>query len=187
MSSMSKSSLRRHRLTSTEYHRMADAGILPPDARVELIEGEIIDLAPIGSRHAAVVERLAAAIRLAVGRRAMIRVQQPVVLDEHSEPQPDLSIVLPRDDYYEHRHPHPEDVLLIVEVADTTQTYDRDEKVPLYARHRIREVWLVDLERRVIERYADPSEGAFTKRSVISAGEPLRIDAIDGVQIDFGL
>lgn len=184
---MSRDSLRRHRLTSTDYHRMADAGILPPDARVELIEGEIIDMPPIGSRHAATVERLAAALRRAVGDRAMVRTQQPVALDEHSEPGPDSSVVIPRDDYYERSHPQPSDVLLLVEVADTTHAYDRNVKVPLYARHAVPEVWLVDLEQRRIERYRAPSGGKFTEFSAVSSGESLELAALGGVQFDFAL
>ena len=166
---------------------MADAGILRPDARVELIEGEIIDMAPIGSRHAAAVERLAAALRLAVGDRAMVRTQQPVTLDEHSEPEPDLAVVIAREDYYERGHPRPSDVLLIVEVADTTHACDRDMKVPLYARHGVPEVWIVDLENRRIERHSAPNGGKFTERCMISSGERLGLSALGGVGVDFAL
>jgi len=108
---------RRHRLTVTDYYRMAEVGILRPDARVELIEGEIIDMPPIGSRHAGTVEQMAQVLRRAVKDEAMVRTQQPVALDAHSEPEPDITLVLPRDDHYKTAHPGPSDVLLIIEVS----------------------------------------------------------------------
>jgi len=187
MSSMPSGSLRRHRLTATDYHRMGDAGILRPDARVELIEGEIIDMAPIGSRHAAAVERLAAALRGAVGDLAMVRTQQPVALDRHSEPEPDVAVVFPRGDYYEHSHPQPRDVLLIVEVADATLAYDRDVKVPLYARCSVPEVWIVDVAERRLGRYRAPSDGEYSERSEVSSGEALELFALRGVRVDLEL
>ena len=152
----------RHRLTVADYYRMGEAGILAPDARVELIDGEIIDMAPIGSVHAGSVDQLAQVLGKAVAGRALVRVQNPVRLDEHSEPQPDLSVLMPRADFFKSGHPPPSDTLLVVEVADTSLLFDRDKKIPLYARHGIPEAWLVDLRGKRLVRYRNPQQGAYT-------------------------
>ena len=119
---------RRHRITVDEYHRMAEVGLLAPDARVELIEGAIIDMPPIGSRHASFVDRLTELLFVAVAGRAMLRCQGPVQLGDRSEPQPDLALFVRRKDFYEHRHPAAADTLLLVEVSETTLRYDRHTK-----------------------------------------------------------
>jgi Uma2 family endonuclease len=155
--------LTRHRYTVDEYHRMGQAGVLSQDARVELIEGEIIDMTPIGSRHAATVKRLSHALMQAVGNTAIVSVQDPVVLDDRSEPQPDLALLNPRDDFYAGAHPTAMDVLLIIEVADASLLYDREVKLPLYARHRIPEVWLVDLENNMLLIHREPQDERYTE------------------------
>jgi Uma2 family endonuclease len=145
MASTAETLPHKHRLTRDEYYRMAETGILAPDARVELVEGEIIDMAPIGSPHAARVSRLAKIFTLALAERAIVNVQNPLVLNEYSEPEPDITVLRYREDFYAGGHPRPEDVLLVIEVADTSLQYDRDVKLPLYAAHGIPEYWLVDL------------------------------------------
>jgi len=120
----------RHRFTVEEYHRMGQAGILSEDDRVELIEGEIVEMAPVGSRHAACVKRLNALLSRRAGGRALVSVQDPIRLGEHSEPQPDLALLKPREDFYAAAHPGPEDVLLVIEVAETSLEYDREVKLP---------------------------------------------------------
>ena len=147
--------------TVEEYHRMAQAKILGEDDRVELIEGEIVEMTPIGSRHAAIVGRLTHLFSEQVGRKAIVWVQNPIRLGEHSEPQPDISLLKPKDDFYASAHPGPEDVLLLVEVSETSAEYDREVKLPLYARFGIPEVWLVDLEGKAIEVYRDPSSEGY--------------------------
>src|SRR5262245_56809926 len=111
---------RRHKLTVDEYRRMGAAGVLTPDARVELIDGEIIDMAPIGSRHAGVVTRIARMLERAVGDAAIVWVQNPIAVGEWSEPQPDIALLEARADFYESAHPTPQDVMLLVEVADSS-------------------------------------------------------------------
>jgi Uma2 family endonuclease len=175
---------KRHRLTTTDYHRMGETGILHPDARVELIGGEIIDMAPIGSRHAATVERVADLLRRLAGAAMMVRTQQPVAIDEHSEPQPDIAVVRSRADFYASAHPRPSDIALIIEVSDSSSRYDRDVKMPLYARHGIREAWLVDLAQREIVRYADPAGGAYLRVDSGSADSNWTSSALGGVEID---
>src|SRR5918912_896850 len=145
----------------SEYYRMAEAGILTADDRVELIEGEIVQMSPIGSLHAACVRRLNQLLQRLLGHAAVISVQDPVRLSDFSEPEPDVALLKPRADFYAHQHPTPDDVLLIIEVADTTVLYDRNVKVPLYARAGIPEVWLVDLQQDLIEVYARPTSGAY--------------------------
>jgi Uma2 family endonuclease len=152
---------------------MGEVGIFGPSARVELIEGEIIDLAPIGSVHSGVVEQLASLLRAACGNRAMVRTQQPVALDEHSEPQPDIALVQVRADFYRHAHPRPADVLLLVEVADSSLRYDIDVKVPLYARRGVAAVWVVDIEARRLCRYGDLVAGAYRLVEMPNFDAPL--------------
>ena len=140
---------------------MGEAGILRPDARVELIEGEIIDMPPIGSPHASTVARLTHLFMHAVGSSAIVWTQNPMVLDDYSEPEPDLILLRPRDDFYRLALPRCDDALLVVEVSDTTLRYDREVKLPLYARRRVSEVWIVDLEHRVLITCTDPTEDGY--------------------------
>jgi Uma2 family endonuclease len=149
-----------HRFTVEDYHRMGEAGILTEDDRVELIEGEIVDMSPIGRKHQACVDRLTGRFSRGLGERVIVRVQGSIRLSEGSEPQPDLVLLRPRWDFYGARDAGPEDTLLIVEVADTTLAYDRDVKLPLYARAGIPEAWLVDLTgERVIVCREPAAEG----------------------------
>jgi Uma2 family endonuclease len=187
MATMSAGYPRRYRITADEYFRMVEAGALRPDARVELIEGEIIDMPPIGSRHAAVIERLDDLLVPRLAGRAMVRVQHSIVLNEHSMPQPDVAVVAPRDDYYEHAHPRARDVLLIIEVSDSTLSFDRDVKAALYARNEIPEFWVVDLAGSVVTRRHSPRAGAYTESVVVGPRDSLAIDAFPDVRIDLSV
>lgn len=146
----------RHCFTVQEYHRMAKAGLFTEDDRVELIEGDILEMSPIGSRHAACVKRLIRLLDRRVGERAIVAAQDPIQLGHSSEPQPDVALLKPRSDFYAAHHPGPADALLLVEVSDSRMAYDREVKLPLYARYGIPEVWLVDLEAQVVEVYRMP-------------------------------
>ena len=171
----------RHKFTVEEYHRMAEAGILSEDDRVELIEGEIVEMAPIGSRHAGTVDFLADFFFRHVGEGVLVRVQNPIRLGKHSEPQPDLVLLKRQDDFYRSRHPGPDDVLLVVEVAETSAKDDRAVKVPLYGRHGVPEVWLVDLSAEVVEVYREPSSAGYRQVRRAGRGEvltPLRVPAV---------
>ncbi len=149
---------------------MAQAGILAEDDRLELIDGDLIDMTPIGSRHAGAVSRLTRLFGAAVGADAIVSVQNPVQLDRYSQPQPDLALLRPRADFYAHAHPQPADVMLIVEVAEASLDYDRDMKVPLYARHGIPEVWLLDVAGRCMTVFRAPgSDGYGEQRRIVSA------------------
>ena len=174
----------KHRITAEDYHRMGEAGVLAADARTELIEGEILDMAPIGSRHASVVNRLNRLFVSVVGERAIVQVQGPVRLGDLSEPEPDLALLKPRADYYRDALPGAADVLLLVEVADTTQRLDRRVKVPLYARHGIPEVWVIDLENALVHFHRGPGGGAYADISATERPGVTPIAALPGLAID---
>jgi Uma2 family endonuclease len=176
--------LRRYHFNVAEFYRMADAGILTPDDHVELIEGEIIEMSPTGSRHAACVDRIVnKVLSRFIGHGAIVRVQSPIALDDFSEPQPDAALLRARADFYSQAHPTPDDVLLLVEVSDTTAAYDKRVKVPLYARSGIAEVWVVDLTREVIEVYARPAGGSYRQFAEVKRGESVTSATVAGLTL----
>ena len=153
---------RRHRISVEQFYGMANAGLLSPDERMELIEGEIIDMAPIGTRHASCAEQLATALITALGARAIVRSQLPVRLSADSEPQPDIAVVAPRSDRYRSSHPSAPDTLLLVEISKSTLRFDLEIKTPLYARHAVPELWILDLNADQVHVYSAPRDGAYT-------------------------
>jgi Uma2 family endonuclease len=166
---------RRHRITVEEYHRMAEEGLLAPDARVELIEGEIVDMPPIGSRHNAAVDQLAQLLHAEVGKQAIVRCQGSIRLDDFSEPQPDFAILVRREDFYRERHPTAADILLAIEVSDATLPYDLQTKAALYARHGVREVWVIDLEGETLHRFRGPQGAAYGE---VRVDEPTAVSPV---------
>ena len=162
---------------------MSEAGILSEDDRVELIEGEIVKMSPIGSLHAGCVKRLIALFSPLSGKVAIISVQDPIRLDQYSEPQPDIALLKPRADFYANSHPTPDDVLLVIEVADTSVDYDRNVKLPLYARAGIPETWLVNLPEDRVEAHSQPVNGIYQKVRVAKHGESLSPEAIPNLAI----
>lgn len=183
MGTLMESWPRRHRITVDEYYRMAEVGLLAPDARVELIEGEIIDMAPIGSEHGG-VDLLNRLLTRAVGDRAIVRVQGAIRLSPVTEPEPDVALLKPRADFYRHEHPTGDDVLLVIEVSDSTLRYDRDIKVPLYARHGVPEVWIVDLQDNRLLTYASPIDGEYERRNAAAEPGLTPIAALPDVAVD---
>ncbi|WP_117237315.1 Uma2 family endonuclease [Thermus sediminis] len=165
--------VRRRPFTAKEYHRLLEAGILREDDRVELIEGEILEMSPIGSRHLAAVNRIARLFFQRFGDRAIVSVQNPIHLDPRSEPQPDLTLLKPNPSDYAEALPTPQEVLLLVEVMDTSQAYDREVKLPLYARAGIPEVWLLDLEARRLEVYRKPTPEGFAEARALGPEETV--------------
>jgi Uma2 family endonuclease len=172
--------LPRHRFSVAEYDQMGQAGILDEDDRVELIEGEIVEMTPIGRRHAATVDRMAQALVEMVAGSAQVRVLGPIRLGGDSEPQPDLAVLRRKPDFYASGHPTAQDILLLVEVADSSADSDRQVKIPFYARHGVSEVWLVDLEAATITTYRDPSLGGFGTQHMVRRGEWLALLAFPG-------
>jgi Uma2 family endonuclease len=174
--------LPRHLWTVEEYHRMGELGLLDADARVELIEGEIVEMAPIGDAHAATSNRLNRLLVLAAGERGIVAVGNPVRLSLRSEPQPDFSILRPRADY-QTRGPRPEDVMLAVEVSDTTLRPDRRMKLALYATAGIPEFWIVNLEGREVEIHRSPIGDAYASIERKRPGDVAAIEMLPGVTI----
>lgn len=161
----------RRLFTVDEYHRMADAGIFGPDERVELIEGEIIQMSPIGPRHAGCVINLTRLLVMRLGDRAVVSPQNPVVIRPRSEPQPDMLVLRRRDVSYSRAHPTPEDVLLAIEVADTTLRSDRIVKGRLYARSRSAEYWLIDVDAERVDVFRAPEGESYADVLSFARGE----------------
>ena len=151
-----------HLISVMDYQKMAEAGIISLDARVELIAGEIIDMPPIGSIHASYVNRLNKELVRAVSNAALVSVQNPVILGDLSEPEPDFAILKPKANDYEDSLPKAEDIFLLIEIADTTINYDRQIKAPLYARFSIAEYWLINTQDQSITVYQMPVQGQYT-------------------------
>ena len=173
----------RRRFTADEFHRMARAGILHEDDRVELLDGEIIEMAPIGSRHAATVNRMTRRFNERAAGRFIVSAQNPVRLSNHSEPQPDLMLLRHRNDEYESAHPGPRDVLLVVEVADTTVSSDRRTKLPMYAAAGIPEASLINLPRNSIEVHRGPHDGRYQQVTVYRRGDSITLLALPDITV----
>ncbi len=173
----------RWKLDVHEYHRMGEAGILTDDDRVELIEGELVQISPIVSGHSGTVNALTRLLVLAAGNRAMVSVQNPVRLDVHNEPQPDFALLRPRADDYRSELPAPADVLLLIEVADSSLRFDRLVKLPLYARHRIPEVWIVDLPAGAVEVCRGPTPEGYARVVREGRGASVEPEALPGLRL----
>jgi Uma2 family endonuclease len=176
----------RYSFTAEEFQRMGEAGIFRQDARLELIEGEIIEMSPIGSPHAACVKFLTRLLYSLFGDKFTVGVQDPVRLNDFSEPQPDVSLLRWRDDDYRERHPTPADVLLVIEVADTTVLKDRTLKIPLYARSGVPETWLVNIPDERVEIYSDAANGAYQRAEVFMRGAEARSHTVEGLAVNVG-
>jgi Uma2 family endonuclease len=173
----------RHAFTVDEWHRMGGCGLFGEDARMELLDGEVIDMSPIGSRHGGCVKFLTRALVVAVADRAVVAVQDPVVLDQQSEPQPDLALLAPRPDGYRSSHPRPPEIFLLVEVADTTLAYDRDRKAPYYAAAGVRECWIVDIEGDQILVMRSPTDRGYADVSTLGRGDSVGVEALSDVSL----
>lgn len=165
--------LARRRFTVAEYHAMGDSGIIAPDERVELIDGEIIRMSPINEPHASEVDRLNDMFVPRFRDQAIVRVQNPTVVDDYSEPEPDLMLLRRKPDFYRSGHPRPGDILLVVEVADTSLTYDRRVKAPLYARAEIPEHWRVEIRHNRVVIHRDPTPEGYRSVRVARRGESI--------------
>lgn len=169
--------------TTGEYYQMAESGILSEEDHVELVEGQVVEMSPIGSRHAACVDRMNRLFTSVVNLDFIVRVQSPILLSEYSEPQPDLALLRPREDFYASGHPTPEDVLLVVEVSETSLDYDVEIKVPLYARARIPEIWIVDLSGGEIRTYSRPVGEGYQSIERLGCGGELASDGVPGLTV----
>jgi Uma2 family endonuclease len=171
-----------HMFTVHDFERMAEVGILSEDDRVELLEGEILEMAPIGSRHSACVEKLNWLLSQKVDlQQVFVRVQDAVRLDPESQPQPDIVLARFRDDFYKLRHPGPDEIFLLIEVADSSLAYDREVKIGRYALSRVPEVWIVDLLAQTIETYREPAGDHYAVHNVLHKGNLLNPSLLPAV------
>jgi Uma2 family endonuclease len=183
MSAVAQDLYRRHPISVGDYNRMAESGILGIEDRVELIDGEIIDMAPIGCRHAATVNLLNKQLLDALGNTAILSVQNPIILGDLSEPEPDFAVLRPDPNGYRDHLPEAGDILLLIEVSDTTLRYDRNIKAPLYARFAIPELWLIDVEGHSITRFLRPIDGKYSLEECLASPPTLSPQALPGVTI----
>ena len=173
--------VQRYRFTVDEFGRMGEAGIFTEDDRVELIDGEILAMTPIGALHAGLVSRLAELLVTRLAGRAYVSIQNPVRLDTHTEPQPDLVVARRRKAFYTDRHPNPRDILLVVEVADSSLRYDGTEKALRYGRAGIPEMWLVDADAAAVTVHTDPGPDGYATRRVRRRGDEVVAGSVAGL------
>lgn len=171
-----------HRFTVDDFARMGEAGILTEDDRVELIDGEVREMTPIGPPHAWTVDRLTVLIATRLAGTAHLRVQGPIRLGRHTEPQPDLSVSR-RARAYTNRHPDADDLLLVIEVSDSSLQYDRAEKVPRYGKAGVPETWVVDVSARTVTAYTGPGPEGYARERVLRCGERITASAV--AELDF--
>jgi Uma2 family endonuclease len=172
----------RKKFTVGQYQQMIESGILTDRDHVELLQGEIIEMSPIGRQHAACVDRMTELFVRTLGFKAIVRVQNPIQLSNSSEPQPDLAILQRRSDFYAGSHPQPEDIFALVEVSDTTVEFDRTVKLPLYAQNNIAEVWIVDLNAEAVQVHREPSATNYQKVQTFRRGQLLTFQAFPDAQ-----
>lgn len=163
------------KFTVEEYHKMAEVGLFHNGDRLELIKGEIIEMSPVGFKHASCVKKLNYLFSERLGDKVIIGVQDPIKLKDNSEPQPDLVLLKPRADFYSTQHPQPEDILLLIEVADSSIDYDRNVKIPLYAENKIQEVWLVNLNQYCLEVYQKPYQNYYQNMQKLSEKDSITL------------
>lgn len=175
--------LARHLFNVADYHRMLEIGVLNEDSQVELLNGEVIKMTPIGPRHAASVDRINEVLKTKLGKQAIVRVQNPVQLDDFTEPQPDISLLKRRADFYAAGHPTSVDVLVAIEVSDSSIDKDRTVKLPAYARAGIYEVWLVDLYEDRIEVHSDPYNGTYQEVRIVQRNQKIRSKAFPQLRL----
>jgi Uma2 family endonuclease len=168
-----------HKFSSEQYHLMAIAGVFSHNQRIELIKGEIIEMSPIGKKHAAYVAKLQYLLHENFANRSIIWTQNSIKLDNGSEPQPDLALLKLRDDFYIESLPVPEDILLIIEVADSTLSYDRDIKMPLYAEFGILEAWLFDVNDKTLTRYTNPSQRGYKNTESLDGNDTVSVLGVE--------
>jgi Uma2 family endonuclease len=176
----------RYKLSVEDYHKLGAAGVLTEDSRVELIEGELIEMPPIGPKHASVVDTLVALLAPQAGDQFRLSTRNPLTLLPRSEPQPDLMLLKPRADRYGSSLPSAADAFLVIEVSDRTLEYDRGPKLTLYAQHGIPEYWIVDVQAKCIEVYRDPGPKGYTQRLELGPADVVSPQALPGVRLSVG-
>lgn len=181
---MTKPTTNKDRISVAEYYRMAELQFFPTGQREELLNGEIVEMSPINSKHAFVVDQLMRWLVLHLHERAWIRVQNPVALSEFSEPEPDLTVAKRKPELYRTSHPRPEDILFLIEVSDSSLAKDRLVKLPLYAAAGIPETWIVNLEEECVEIYTRPSAEGYQQLQVFQKGETIGTEWVEELEVD---
>lgn len=176
--------LARHKLTVIDYHRMVEVGILAADAQMELVEGEIFDMAPIGSRHNSAVNKLNRLLGHVLQDQAILQVHGSLRINSYTELQPDIVLLKHRSDFYENEIPGPDHTLLLIEVADSTLAYDRGVKTSLYASSGIPEYWLIDLEHRQVIFHRHPIENRYREIQTVKNAGLTQVASLEGVLVD---
>ncbi|MBD2395112.1 Uma2 family endonuclease [Cyanobacterium aponinum FACHB-4101] len=167
--------LPRKKFAIEEYHQIIASGVLKEDYLIELINGEIFEMSPVGFRHASCVNKLNQLLSLKLGNKAIISIQNPIKLNDNSEPQPDIVLLKPRHDFYANQHPTVEDIFLLIEVADSSIEYDRTFKIPIYAENKVQEVWLVDLNQNLLEVYQNPQTNYYQNIKKLSSQDSITL------------
>lgn len=181
---VTSSTVRPKRFRVDEFRKMTEAGILPEESGWEIIDGYLIDKMIIGSKHASIVKKLNRILSGLAADRAIVSVQDPIAIDEYNEPEPDIALLKPREDFYAKGHPAAADVLLVVEVSDSTLAFDRDIKLNLYAEAGIAEAWLVNLVDGTIEQYSSPENGRYGSMATAKRGTNINSLSVDGLSLD---
>lgn len=176
----------KHLTDIDEWRRLGEAGIFPPDSRLELINGEIFEMTPIGCNHAGHVIRLMNFFAIRVAGKAIMNAQNPLRLGDLSEPEPDFMLLKPNPDFYSTRHPVAADMLLLVEVADSSLEFDRNQKMHLYALHRIPEYWLLNLNEASVEIYRKPAGDLYAEKRTLIASDSIALSELPEITIDIG-
>lgn len=172
------------RFTVEEFHKMTKVGILPEESGWEIIDGYLMDKMSIGSKHAGTVNRLNQKLTILSGEKAVVSVQNPVQIDDYNAPEPDIALLKPREDFYVGSLPVPKDVLLLIEVSDSTVEYDREIKKTLYAKAEIAEFWLVNLKDDTVERFSSPKNGNYRLAEILESGETVKAGLIENLELE---
>ncbi|MDQ3132330.1 MAG: Uma2 family endonuclease [Acidobacteriota bacterium] len=166
-----------------DFRKMTEVGILPEESGWEIIDGYLIDKMSIGSKHAGTVKILNRILTIWAEKNAIVSVQDPIHIDEYNEPEPDIALLKPREDFYTKSHPTPADVLLLIEVSDSTVEYDRETKKTLYAEAGIAEFWLINLKNKTIEVYTQPKNSSYYSARILESGETIESAAIENLTL----
>ncbi len=176
--------VRKHLTDIKEWQKLGEANIFPPDSRLELIEGEILEMAPIGCNHSGHLKRINKLFTILTADCADTSVQNPLQLGDLSEPEPDFMLLKPNDDFYCSRHPNADDVLLLIEVADSSLSFDQNQKLRLYANHHIPEYWLMNLNDSCVEVYRQPHGDCYGEKTTLRAGDSITLSQLDSITIN---
>lgn len=171
------------RFTVEEFRKMTEVGILPEESGWEIIDGYLIDKMSIGSNHAGTVNLLTQKLIIRLAGKAAVAVQNPIRIDDYNAPEPDISLLRPREDFYRKSLPAPQDALLLIEVSDSTVEYDRDIKKTLYAEAGIAEFWLINLKENTVERYSSPKNGSYRLAEILESGETIKAGTIENLEL----